>query len=263
MRPIAELDQVTARRLVGIFCDIDDTLTHGGHLVPAAYAALCAAAAAGLRVVPVTGRPCGWAEVLAALWPVAAVVGEGGAAAALGQGEWLWWDDATERALQTERLETLREAVATRLPWARLARDQGLRRVDLAYDIGEREHVPPERVEALLGLLRQHGAYTLQSSVHAHATFGDYDKARMAVRLARERWGEDEAEVRDHYLFVGDSPNDQAGFAFFTCSVGVANVARYLTRLAPPPRWVARQEGGHGFAEIVEHVLTLRQQRPG
>jgi hypothetical protein len=243
---------------VGIFCDIDDTLTHGGHVVPEAYGALCAAAAAGLRVVPVTGRPCGWAEVLAALWPVAAVIGEGGAAAALGQGEWLWWDDAMARALQAERLERLREDVAARLPWARLARDQGLRRVDLAYDIGERERVPQERVEELLGRLVAHGAYTLQSSVHVHATFGDYDKARMAVRLAREMWGEAEADVRERYLFVGDSPNDQAGFAFFTCSVGVANVARYVPRLAPPPRWVAQREGGYGFAEVVERVLALR-----
>jgi hydroxymethylpyrimidine pyrophosphatase-like HAD family hydrolase len=129
----------------------------------------------------------------------------------------------------------------------------------VAYDIGEHERMPPERVEELLSLLRQEGAHTLQSSIHAHATFGDYDKARMAVRLGHELWGEDEAEVRERYLFVGDSPNDQAGFAFFTCSAGVANVARYVARLEPPPRWVAEHEGGYGFAEIVGHLLTLRR----
>src|SRR5205823_385973 len=76
--PLAALDRDAARRVAGIFTDIDDTLTTDGALDPAGYRALCAAAEAGLRVVPVTGRPGGWAEVLAALWPVAAVVAENG-----------------------------------------------------------------------------------------------------------------------------------------------------------------------------------------
>ena len=44
-----------------------------------AYAALERLRAAGLLVVPVTGRPAGWCDHIARMWPVDAVVGENGA----------------------------------------------------------------------------------------------------------------------------------------------------------------------------------------
>ncbi|MCA1662751.1 MAG: HAD hydrolase family protein, partial [Myxococcales bacterium] len=68
-----------ASQLRGIFCDVDDTLTHDGVLVPAAYDAIARARAAGLRVVAVTGRPAGWAEVFACTWPLAGAIAENGA----------------------------------------------------------------------------------------------------------------------------------------------------------------------------------------
>ena len=46
--------------LLGVLCDIDDTLTHEGRIVPGALQALHALQASGLRVIPVTGRPGGW-----------------------------------------------------------------------------------------------------------------------------------------------------------------------------------------------------------
>jgi hypothetical protein len=95
----------------------------------------------------------------------------------------------------------------------------------------------------------------LVSSVHAHAYFGDHDKASMLVRLARERFGVDLPRERDRWLFVGDSPNDQAGFSFFPLSVGVANVGKSIDRLSPPPAYVTPSEGGHGFAELVDLIL--------
>jgi hypothetical protein len=41
-------------------------------------------------------------------------------------------------------------------------------------------------------------------------------------------------------------------------ATGVANVRRYLDRLAPPPAYVADLEGGHGFGEVVSYLLGLR-----
>ena len=59
--------------------DIDDTLTTDGRLTAAAYGALEKLSARGLRVIPVTGRPAGWCDMIARFWPVEAVVGENGA----------------------------------------------------------------------------------------------------------------------------------------------------------------------------------------
>ena len=68
---------VAVRRAVrAVLLDIDDTLTSDGRLTSAAYDALERLAAAGLRVVPVTGRPAGWCDMIARFWPVDAVVGE-------------------------------------------------------------------------------------------------------------------------------------------------------------------------------------------
>jgi hydroxymethylpyrimidine pyrophosphatase-like HAD family hydrolase len=94
--------------------------------------------------------------------------------------------------------------------------------------------------------------------VHAHAFFGDHDKARMCERFARQFLDEDLPATRADWLFVGDSPNDQSCFAYFPHAAGVANVRRYLDVLAPPPRFIADGEGGHGFAEIVSLLLDAR-----
>ena len=59
MQPVSELPAAVARDLLGVFTDIDDTLTTDGRLPAASYGALEALDASGLAVVPITGRPAG------------------------------------------------------------------------------------------------------------------------------------------------------------------------------------------------------------
>lgn len=262
MRSYRELASL-APRLRGIFCDVDDTLTRGGVVVPAAYDAIARAAAAGLRVVAVTGRPAGWAEVFACTWPLAGAIAENGAFAVRrapdGRSvERMTWDDADTCHAQGAKLRALADELVRDLPGARLADDQWLRRCDVAFDIGETQRLPPATVDAIAARIRAAGARCVTSSVHAHAFFGDHDKAAMCARAARAWWSVDLDVTRDDWLFVGDSPNDQPCFAYFPVAAGVANVRRYLDRLAPPPAYVADAEGGHGFAEIVGALLSGR-----
>src|SRR5438477_12960142 len=79
MRPLAEFPVTLRQRIRFVLTDIDDTLTTEGRLTAAAYAALERLSASGLRVVPVTGRPAGWCDLIARFLPVDAVVGENGA----------------------------------------------------------------------------------------------------------------------------------------------------------------------------------------
>ena len=79
MKPMAELSLQDRSRIVGVLTDIDDTLTTEGRLTAAAYAALESLFAIGLKVIPVTGRPAGWCDHIARMWPVDGVVGENGA----------------------------------------------------------------------------------------------------------------------------------------------------------------------------------------
>src|SRR3712207_654153 len=70
--------------------ETDATRATRGGLTPSAYRALGRLAAAGIAVVPVPGRRAGWCDMIARLWPVAAVVGENGAL-------WYAYDPATRR----------------------------------------------------------------------------------------------------------------------------------------------------------------------
>lgn len=255
MRPLDELDPAGCR---GVFSDIDDTLTHGGVVTLEAYTALHRARAAGLRVVLVTGRPAGWAEVLASLWPVDAAIAENGGIAYLRRGgrlERLYFE-TTDPAEDARRLAAVGDDVLRSLPFARRADDSGLRITDIAFDVGENQQLARDQIDAITARLRDHhGARTLVSSVHAHGFFHGADKAKMSARVGHALWGDREAEVAAHYAFVGDSPNDQAAFAFFETSIGVANVQRYADRLNPPPRFVTPSPYGRGFAEAIDALL--------
>jgi len=77
--PLARFPVEKRRDVRVVMTDIDDTLTDEGKLTAAAYDALERLKSAGLVVIPVTGRPAGWCDMIARFWPVDAVVGENGA----------------------------------------------------------------------------------------------------------------------------------------------------------------------------------------
>jgi HAD superfamily hydrolase (TIGR01484 family) len=265
VQPIDALPAETARRLSGVCFDVDDTLTRHGVLELAAYAALFELKRAGLKLIAVTGRPLGFAEVLARMWPIDAAVGENGAGFFAREGARVraeYWDDEAERARQAVRLVQIRARVARELPALRVSSDAWARRCDLAFDVGEEVQAPRAEVEQLVAIIEAEGAHATVSSVHAHAQLGDHDKARGAARAARLLWQLDADEVRARFLFVGDSGNDAAAFAWFAHSAGVANVAKFLDRLPVAPGFVASAECGEGFAEIARSVLTKRAESP-
>src|SRR6188508_3165479 len=101
MRPIRDFPVEARRPIRFVLTDIDDTLSTGGQLTAVAYAALERLTASGLRVIPVTGRPAGWCDMIARFWPVDAVVGENGAF-------WMWHDDKA-RKLRTRFVQSDQE----------------------------------------------------------------------------------------------------------------------------------------------------------
>lgn len=262
MKPLSELPVETAQRLVGVFCDIDDTLTWEGQLVPEAFLALHRARAAGLRVVPVTGRPAGWVDHIARMWPVDGVVGENG-------GLWFYRaggrmvrrfaQPADERAAHRQRLEAVGRRILAEVPGTALASDQPYRELDLAVDF--REDVPPldeASIDAIVARFEEAGATCKVSSIHVNGWFGDFDKLSGCRAFVADRWGEDLEATADRWSYVGDSANDEPMFARFPVSVGVANVRGFLHRMTSWPRYVCEAQGGLGFAELVDRVCALR-----
>jgi HAD superfamily hydrolase (TIGR01484 family) len=257
MRPLAELD---ARAVRAVLLDIDDTLTTGGKLTARAYSALERLHAAGKIVVPVTGRPAGWCDHIARMWPVDAIVGENGAFYFFFTNARLhkrYADSLEERRKKRERLEALVPAILQAVPGSALASDQAYRETDIAIDYCE--DVPALSLadaERIAGLMRKAGLTAKVSSIHVNGWFGDYDKLAMTKVLFRERFAIDLDAESTSVLFVGDSPNDAPMFRFFAHSVAVANIRRFSAHLEAAPKFVTREEAGAGFAELVEHLLA-------
>ena len=263
MTPLAAMPAAARARVDLVLTDIDDTLTTDGLLTADAFSALWRLHDAGYRVVPVTGRPAGWCDHIARMWPVTGVVGENGALAFAYDRE-----NRVMRALHAappeardrdrQRLEQLREAILAAVPGAGVASDQPYRLYDLAIDF--REDVAPlddASVARILGLFEAAGATAKVSSIHVNGWFGAFDKLSMIRRFCREQLGLDldAAEDRSRAVYVGDSPNDEPAFAFFENSIGVANVLAFGAQLLRPPRFVTAAPAGEGFAEVAVALL--------
>jgi HAD superfamily hydrolase (TIGR01484 family) len=256
MKPLSALPPGAIR---AVLFDIDETLTTEGRLTALAYAALERLKVAGKLVVPVTGRPAGWCDHIARMWPVDAVVGENGAFYfGLFEGKLLkrFHDDDATRARNRARLKEVGEHILAAVPGCALASDQAYRESDLAIDYCE--DVPPlpvESAERIASLMREAGLTAKISSIHVNGWFGAYDKLAMTRTLFAERFGIDLARDGRGAVFAGDSPNDSPMFAFFENSVGVANVRRFDGRLAAAPKYVTLAPSGAGFAELAAHLL--------
>jgi len=256
MKALAQLD---ARGVRAVLVDIDETLTTAGKLTGAAYAALERLHAAGRIVVPVTGRPAGWCDHIARMWPVDAVVGENGAFYfhfSEGRLHKRFLEDSAERAQKRARLDGIARRILAEVPGCALAADQPYRETDLAIDYCE--DVPPlalDAAERIAGLMRDAGLNAKISSIHVNGWFGGYDKLATIRVLFSERFGLDLDVANKEFVFAGDSANDAPMFGFFENSVGVANVRRFEGRLAAAPKYVTREASGAGFIELVEHLL--------
>jgi HAD superfamily hydrolase (TIGR01484 family) len=255
-----------AARVHTLLCDIDGTITSAGRLGAAAYRAMEQLQAAGVHVVPVTGRPAGWCDHIARFWPVAAVVGENGAFYfrydhAQRRMIRAWARDDAERERDRARLAQIGAEVLRQVPGTALAADQRYREADLAIDWCEDvPALPQAEVQRVIDLLHGHGLTVKVSSIHVNAWFGTYDKLTMTRRLLQEQFGIDIDVERNRLAFVGDSPNDEPMFRFFPNSFAVANIADFAEAIAHPPAYVMRGAEGAGFAELARLLLARRRQ---
>lgn len=264
-RPWKTVTPGELRGVRGVCLDIDDTLSTSGKLTAEAFQALWELKKAGFLVIPITGRPAGWCDLIARFWPVDAVVGENGAFTFFMQNGVLRRMDTPageETRVLRQKLHSLGQKVRERFAHVRWASDQSYREFDLAIDICE--DVPPwnrEDVDSLLSLCRAEGAHAKLSSIHVNTWFGDYDKKRgLEHWLSQGAPGVTSARVPhwDELIYIGDSPNDEPMFASFRLSVGVANLRKYLDRIHSQPVWITENESGAGFAEMAQRLISIQ-----
>ncbi|MEL6548297.1 MAG: HAD family hydrolase, partial [Myxococcota bacterium] len=196
-------------------------------------------------------------SLIARQWPVDAVIGENGAFAFYEVDGVLKELVHPEAVGSAERLAEVEKAVLERVPGSRVAKDQPYRRFDLAVDFREEEpDLGFEAARVIRQVFEEHGAVAKVSSIHVNGWFGNYNKLSMTELFVKQLWEESLSDSRERYVFVGDSPNDAPMFAYFPHSIGVANVARFADSISALPTYLARGEGGLGFAEAAAALLS-------
>ncbi len=262
--PLSALSLARRRQIRGVLADIDDTITTDGRLTAAAYRAMESLQEAGLLVIPITGRPAGWCDMIARFWPVDGVVGENGAF-------YFRFDRKERRVLRRFqgneaerrdnrlRLDRLCDEILEAVPGAAVASDQFCRLADLAIDYCE-DVAPLDRraVERIVELFERAGARAKVSSIHVNGWFGDYDKLAMTRLMLSDLFEVLPTAELDEFVFIGDSPNDEPMFAAFDHSVAVANVRPFLAQMQSRPRYLTSAAGGAGFAELAEALIGAR-----
>jgi hypothetical protein len=258
MQPIADLDREVLKNLEFILTDIDDTLTQNGKLGAEAYSALWELEQAGYAVIPVTGRPAGWCDLIVRQWPVAGVVGENGAFAFyLHEGGLKQlFHPSVDSGAGKSKFEQIKAAVFNAVPGTREAKDQFSRLFDLAIDFREE---PPfldfSAAMKIKEICESFGAEAKISSIHVNTWFGKYDKLDMITIFLREICRLDIGEDRTKAFFVGDSPNDEPMFRYFPLSAAPANIKDFSEMLQDSPAYVSSMGYGTGFAEIARTIL--------
>jgi HAD superfamily hydrolase (TIGR01484 family) len=264
MLPLSEAPNNMLAEIAAVLTDIDDTLTLHGRLPAEAFGALERLQRAGIRVIPITGRPAGWCDMIARQWPVDGVVGENGAF-------YFRYDDVSrkmirvyaqsveERRANVERLWTIARRVLLEFPGTAIASDQAYREIDVAIDFCEDvPALPLEIAEKIAGRFHAEGAAAKISSIHVNAWFGTHDKLTMSRRFLAEAFDIESENDIGKIAYCGDSPNDAPMYAYFPNGIGVANIRPYVKHMAHLPAYVTEAEGGHGFAEFSETLLRTR-----
>ncbi|MCP4670579.1 MAG: HAD-IIB family hydrolase [Desulfobacula sp.] len=261
MKPIENFpgDKITS--ITYLLTDIDDTITYKGRIPAIAFKALEDLDKAGIKVIPITGRPAGWCDHIARMWPVKGVVGENGAF-------YFSYDvhakkmikryikSDQERAGDKKKLAAIEQKILKQVPGCVVSADQPYREADLAIDFSEDVSALPQfDIDKIVDIFEQDGATAKISSIHVNGWFGNYDKLSMTKIMFKEVFKQDLDLIKEKVVFAGDSPNDEPMFEYFPNSVGVANVLAFQDTLKSKPAWITEGKGGFGFAQLVRILV--------
>jgi HAD superfamily hydrolase (TIGR01484 family) len=267
-KPLRAMSLDESSAIEWILMDIDDTFTAGGRIPSHAFEALWRLHDGGYRVVPVTGRPAGWCDHIARMWPVDGIVGENGAF-------FFRYDrdrHRMERSFSFEEkvrerarsgLERIKNRVLAEVEGSGISSDQPYRISDLAIDYCEDvERLPEEDIERIRAIVEEEGAVCKVSSIHVNCWYGHFDKVSCVRRYLEYRTALLFDDVRSRALFIGDSHNDEPLFREIPVSVGVANIHNFLHRIDHHPAYITEAESAAGFREMADFLLERKSHTP-
>ena len=265
---ISLISEDFCRNVEYIFTDIDDTITTEGMMPASTLEDVWRLSSAGISVVLVTGRPAGWCDYFARMWPISGIIGENGAFyfsydKELKKMTRVYLQTDSERKSGKERLDKLSKRVLLEVPGCGISADQPFRIADLAIDFCE-DVAPLEdyAIDNICRIIEEEGAVYKVSSIHINCWYGDYDKLICFNRFLIDFTGNTLQGMQDKVIYIGDSPNDEPMFEKLKYSVAVHNIVNFLDRMDSFPAYKSSKDSGEGFKEIVETILSKRGYYP-
>ena len=261
MKNLSTMSSTQLDNIKFILTDIDDTLTTEGRLKSDAYNAMERLSLSGYKVIPVTGRCAGWCDHIARMWPVDGVVGENGAF--FYQYDHMnkkmhnvYSQTELERQSNFKLLHQIKDTVLSSVSGTAVASDQDYRVTDLAIDFAEDvPKLPQHKIDEIVQIAEQNGAVAKISSIHVNCWIGSHNKLSTSLKVLKESFGLNDAEIQNNVIFIGDSPNDSLMFGFFNNSVGVANVKELMNNIENPPKYITSNFSGDGFVELANFII--------
>ncbi len=260
MKNINEISRADAQKIKYILTDIDGTLTTDGRISAKTYEMLWRLHRAGFVVIPVTGRTAGWASVAITDWPVDAIIVESGSVV-------YYLENGSRKefvhpSIPEDRYgmhEKIKEAAFAANSKIKVSIDQYSRFNDLAFNYAEDEDdkLTFEEAKEILEAVKKTGATGNISSIHINTWFGDYDKLPMSLLYLKEHYGVE--NPKECVIYFGDAANDEEMFGYFPNSCGVANLMKYSPFMEKLPTYITENEGGEGFCEACELLLTIKE----
>lgn len=244
-----------------VLCDVDDTLTTKGKLLPQALTSLWNLHDAGFKIIPITGGSAGWADAYLRQWPIDAVISESGAVAFYkSEGRYKRYTNPTiDQMGYRTKADCLIYDVLKHVKKAKLSSDHFARIFDIAFDYkSELPYLNECEIEKILEIAKTHGASSAVSSIHVNLWFGNYDKFEGTRSFFRDVLLLDLEKISSKCVYVGDAPNDQIMFKHFRNSFGVANIKNKLDIMKYKPSYIANEDGGLGFNEIADKLISLK-----
>ncbi len=262
--PVKEIKKSDCKNLEYFFTDIDDTITENGLLPGYSYNSLWELYNNNIKVIPVTGRPAGWCDHIARMWPVEAVIGENGAFyfsynRKLKNMERKYFSSKEQLEVNKRKLLKIKTRVLAEVPGVSISADQDYRIADLAVDFCEDvEHPGREAVQSICRIASEEGALYKISSIHVNCWFGEFNKVECVKKYLQENTN----DYRDSFnkaFFIGDSPNDEPIFKQIKNSIGVANLNDFKNELKHLPLYITDNRSACGFTEAVDVIIKKKK----
>jgi len=266
IKNIQDISAKFCKNLEYFFTDIDDTITNNGLLPASSLNQIWKLHDSGIKVVLITGRPAGWCDHFARMWPIDGVIGENGAFYYSFDRknlkfERVYYLSEQERLENRKKLNKVRERIIKEVPSCGIASDQDFRLFDLAIDCCEDvKRIKDKDFNKVFKILREENAMYKVSSIHINCWYGDYDKVSCLRKYLENKAGKSIKAMQEKIFFTGDSPNDEPIFKEMKYTGAVANINNFLDKLDFYPYFVASKDTSEGFKEIVNVILNKRKE---